>query len=130
MNNFIYQLVDYLKEQDWGYPVHLGPWAEGEALVVFPTSDSSKVHGYMDGRSELRLSFHINIQAQSQAKGLATLTDVLEGIHHIRDFLRDRAGEDTLVGVEVAQWPYVANEQATGYFNYHSTIEVTLITNK
>jgi hypothetical protein len=115
-----------MKELKTGYPVQIGNFTEGNALVIIPAEGSTKIHEYMDGTKELRLSFEINIKSKSQEEAFNILSDVINNIQYLGDFLDD----GPLLNIIVEQMPYFANEQTIGYFIYNSKIAVEIIETK
>jgi len=126
INNFIYKLTDYVKGLATGYPVQVGRFTDEDSLVVIPAEGSNVIQEYMDGTKDKRMSFEINIKSKSQEDAFNVLSNVINNIADISNFLDEENEQSTLLGVTVEQMPYFALEQEIGYFIYNSKIVVNI----
>ena len=126
MNNFIYYIVDYLKEIEVGYPVHIGVFDDKESIVVKPISGSEVIHEYMNGMMDVRLPFEMSIKSKNQEEAFNVLTKVMTHMRHIKSFLDKEHQDHGLLNVVIDQIPFFEGKKKDGYFYYHATMRVDL----
>ena len=126
MNNFIDKRTDYIKNLTTGYPVQIGKFTAADSIVVIPAEGTNVIQEYMDGSSDIRMSFEINIKSKSQENAFKVLSDVINNITDISSFLDAEEKQYTLLNIAVEQMPYFAQEQEIGYFIYNSKIVVNI----
>ena len=126
MKNFIYTLVDYIKQLELDYPVRIGIFDDEASIVVKPIVGSEVIHEYMNGMMDIRLPFEISIKSKNQEVAFNVLNDVINHVRSIGDFLDSESKDDyILLRVMVDQNPiFESNED--GYFYYSSKLTVDL----
>ena len=129
MNNFIYKIVDYLKEQELGYPVHVGIFDESESVAVVPMEGSQIIHEYMNGSADIRLPFEVKIKSRNQEEAFNVLSKVMNHMRSIGDFLESEDKEHSLLRVVIDQIPAFVGKQEDGCFYYNGKVTVDLSMN-
>jgi hypothetical protein len=130
MNNFIYKIVEYIKELELDYKVNIGIFDEEESLVIVPVEGSQIIHEYMNGCADIRLPFEIKIKSRNQEEAFTRLSKVMNHLRGIGDFVE--AGEDkdhTLLNIVIDQIPTFVGKQDDGYFYYQTKVTVDLSIN-
>ena len=130
MNNFIYNIVAYIKELELDYKVNIGIFDDEESLIIVPIEGSQIIHEYMNGSADIRLPFEIKIKSKNQEKAFNTLSDVMSHLRNIGDFLaEDEKKDHTLLNVVVDQIPTFVGKEEDGYFYYNAKVTVDLSIN-
>jgi len=125
MKNFIYTLVDYINQLELDFPVRIGIFDDDKSLVVKPIEGSVVVHEYMNGMMDIRLPFVIGIKSKNQEEAFNVLSDVINHIRNISDFLNSEGEGCILLRMMINQIPvFESNED--GYFYYSSKLTVDL----
>ena len=125
MKNFIYTLVDYIKQLELAYPVYMGTFDDQESLIVKPTPGSSVIHSYMNGMMDVRLPFEISIKSKNQEEACRVLSDVMNHVQQLGNFLNE-GSKDLLLDMMMDQIPTFTSKDDAGYFYYTSTLTVDL----
>ena len=129
MKNFIYTLVDYIKELEIVSPVRVGIFDDGESLVVIPVEGSEVIHEYMDGTLDIRLPFEIHIKSKNQENAFNVLSEVMNHMRNIGEFLDEKDQNHALLGVAIDQIPFFETSTEDGYFYYKSKVTIDLMMN-
>jgi len=126
MNNFIFQLTDYIDKLKTGYPVQIGKLADTESLAIIPVASNNIVREYMDGTKEIRLSYAIKLKTKSQNKAITILSEIVESITNTSNFTETTKANYSLLNVIIEQMPHFAEEQEIGYYTYNAQIAVDI----
>jgi len=130
MNNFIYQIVKYIKELELDYNVRIGIFDDEESLVIVPVEGSQIIHEYMNGTADIRLPFEIKIKSRNQEEAFTKLSKVMNHMRGIGEFLEQGEDKDhTLLNVVIDQIPTFVGKQDDGYFYYQAKVTVDLSIN-
>jgi len=125
MKNFIYTLVDYIKELELDYPVRVGIFDDEASLIVKPVEGSQVIHEYMNGMMDIRLPFEISIKSKNQEEAFNVLSRVMDHVKNIDEFLKRESKEQVLLNLETDQIP-VFQDNVDNYFYYTSKLTVDL----
>jgi len=130
MNNFIYKIVEYIKELELEYKINIGIFDDEESLVIVPVEGSQIIHEYMNGTADIRLPFEIKIKSRNQEEAFTKLSQVMAHMRGIGDFLKEGQKTDhTLLNVVIDQIPTFEGKQDDGYFYYNTKVTVDLSIN-
>jgi len=130
MNNFIYQIVAYIKELELDYKINIGIFDDEESVVIVPTEGSQIIHEYMNGTADIRLPFEIKIKSRNQEEAFTKLSQVMIHMRGIGNFLEQGEENDhTLLNVVIDQIPTFEGKQDDGYFYYQTKVTVDLSIN-
>lgn len=126
MKNFIYTLVDYLKQLELDYPVCIGIFDDEASLIVKPIEGSAVIHGYMNGMMDIRVPFEISIKSKNQEEAFSVLSNVMDHVRNLDDFLKEERKAHILLGMVIDQIPIFESKDEDGYFYYTSKLTVDL----
>jgi len=126
MKNFIYTLVDYIKQLELNYPVRMGLFDDEASLVVRPIVGSEVIHEYMNGMMDIRLPFEIMIKSKNQEEAFSVLSDVMNHLQTMDGFLSEESKAYLLLGMVIDQIPASPSNDEEGYFYYTSKLTVDL----
>jgi len=125
MKDFIYTLVDYINQLELDYPVCIGIFKDGPSLVVKPIEGSGVIHGYMNGMMDIHLPLEISIKSKNQEEALNVLSDVMNHMANLGDFLNTRSEAYILIDHAIQQIP-IFDKEEDGYLYYTSKLTVDL----
>ena len=125
MKNFIYTLVDYINQLELSYPVRIGIFDDEPSLCVKPMEGSEVIHEYMNGTCDIRLPLEISIKSKDQEVAFNVLSDVMNHLKKLGDFLTSKSEDQILLNLTMDQMP-VFQSRDDGYFYYTSKLTVEL----
>jgi len=127
MKNFIYTLVDYIKELELDYPIFIGVFDEQPSLMIKPTEGSEIIHEYMNGMMDIRLPFSISIKSKDQEVAFKVLCEVMNHLSGLGKFLNESSKEQVLLNLETNQLPvFQASEDNYFYYTSKLTVDLTI----
>jgi hypothetical protein len=126
MKNFIYTLVDYIKQLELDYPVRIGIFDDEASLVVRPIVGSEIINEYINGMIDIRLPFEIIIKSKNQEESFNVIRDVMNHVRKLDDFLKKENKAPLLLGMVIDQIPTTPSNDEAGYFYYTSKLTVDL----
>ena len=126
MKNFIYTLVDYIKQLELDYPVSIGTFDDEASLIVKPIKGSEVIHEYMNGVMDVRLPFEISFKSKNKEEAFGVLSDVINHMRSMDNILNKESEDYTLFRTVIDQIPFFEEQKEDGYFYYHAKITVDL----
>ena len=127
MKNFIYTLVDYIEQLELDYPVRIGLFDDQESLMVKPIEGSEVIREYMNGMMDIRLPFEISIKSTNQEEAFNVLTDMINHMKHLNDFLKEAGKTDILLNLVINQIPaFQTKEDSYFYYTLKLTADLTV----
>jgi len=126
MKNFIYTLVDYIKQLELDYPVQVGVLDSEPSLVVKPIAGSEIIHEYMNGMMDVRLPFEISIKSEDQEEAFNVLSGVMNHIRDMGDFLNSGECVDYILLRIMVDQITVFEFGEDDYYYYSSKLTVDL----
>jgi|GEM_PF-316065 len=126
LNDFIYQLVDFLKSLKLPMPVKIGLFEEEDTIALAPMQGGLVIQNYYNGIQNQRLPYEIGIKVfENQQLALDTLTLIADELTKVSNIPSQNESYEFL-NIQISSKPFFRGQDVDGFFFYRLEIEVDL----
>ena len=126
LNDFTYQLVDFLKSLNLSIPVKIGFFEEQDTLALAPMQGGSVIQNYYNGIETQRLPYEIGIKVfENQQLALDTLTLIADELTKVSNIPSQNESYEFL-NIQISSKPFLRDQDVEGFFFYRLEFVVEL----
>lgn len=126
LNDFIYQLVDFLKSLKLSMPVKIGLFEEEDTIALAPMQGGLVTQNYYNGIQNQRLPYEIGIKVfENQQLAIDTLTLIAEELTKVSNIPSQNESYEFL-NIQISSKPFFRGQDVDGFFFYRLEIEADL----